>query len=261
MGSQTSIQRRFTYQELLPLANPEFAFEMAFPCAFPPSSTINQGTLLLAPVAVGTTAVQTLAITGSPTGGTVTIAGTNPITGYAWTTATIPYTFGDAAVAAAINAVINGPSGAIGLPSSVTVASGAVTFAGDLANYPVPLMTLGTNALTGGTTPTMTVTNTTPGVAPGTASPYLGTSGSPVFIARYTIITDASGDVFFGSQASGIENGQIDLSAAVYTRGLFDSTLLSILDTNAITKLGARFLSGGLTAGPGSTPLGALYIP
>lgn len=273
--SQTNPVRRFTFAELIPVSVPGLAECPAFPVNLPPSTTINAGELLLSPAYSGTSAQQTLAITGSPTGGTITITGTNPIAGYVWTTAPIANTFTDAAVAAAINDVINGPTGpqqAPFGPASVTVVSGLVTFGGSLANYPVPLMAIGTNALTGGTTPTMTVANTTPGVMQGTASPYLGTSGSPVYISRYSVTTDSAGNITFGSSAGGIENAGLDLSMNCFIKGCFsvggDPTKIPLsisgggpIDSNAITKLSARFLRGSLTAGPGSTPAGVIYIP
>lgn len=251
--SQTNVVRRFTYDELFPIIDAEFTLKTALPVNFPPSTTIPKGTLLLAPSATGTTAVQTVTAPGSLT---YTLSGVNPITGYAWTTASLAFGANDAAVAAAINAVINGPSGSTSSPASVSVASLAITFGGSLAKYPVPLTTIAT---AGSGSPG--VANTTPGVMPGTAAVYAGTSGTPVYIARYAVITDASGNITFGSQAGGIESGAIDLNASTFNRGYFDASLLSILDANAVTKLGARFLSGSLTAGPGSTPAGTLYIP
>ena len=100
----------------------------------------------------GTNAVQTLAVTGSPTGGTYKL-------GYdGFTTAALAYNANDAAIQAALQALPSIGSG------NATVSSGVVTFAGALARRKVPLITLQVNALTGGTTPTVTVANTTPGV-------------------------------------------------------------------------------------------------
>jgi hypothetical protein len=261
MISQTLVVRRYTCSELLPVMCPEFSFSSALPFNIPPSTSIAAGTLMLPPTLSAVNDVQTVTVTNSPTGGTVTLTGTNPATGYVWTTAPIAYTFGDSAVASAINAVINGPSNTSSTPAYVTVASGAITYLGQLAGVPVPLVAIGTNALTGGTSPTLTITHTTNGARAGQASVYAGSSGSPTVIARYNMVTDANGYVWFANQTGGVYDGSVDVSASFFTRGYFNAAQLSILDSNAVTKLGARFIVGGLTAGPGSTPAGTLYIP
>ncbi len=105
--------------------------------------------------------VQTLTLTGTPTGGTVTLSvlGVN--------TATIAFNASSAAVATAYqNALIAIPSlvgatvaGSGGpLPAAVTL-----TFGGTVAGMDLPLPLLVTNALTGGSTPTATFGTTTPG--------------------------------------------------------------------------------------------------
>jgi hypothetical protein len=251
--SQTNVVRRFTYAELFPEIDVENAFKACVPVNLPPSTAIAAGTLLGPTSSVGVSAQQQITAPGSST---YTLSGVNPMTGYAWTTSALAFGANDATVALAINAVINGPSGLPSFPALVTVVSLLVTFGGSLANYPVPLMTLAT---TGSGSPG--VANQTTGVFPGTAPVYAGSSGNVVYIARYSVITDTAANITFGSQTGGIENGAIDLSMSVYTRGYFDASKLSILDSNAVTKLGARFISGSLTAGPGSTPAGTIYIP
>lgn len=252
MGS-TNIVRTFSYYELFPVMDVETAFKSVVPVNLPPSTAIVAGTLLLGTSYVGVSAQQTITAPGSST---YVLSGVNPQTGYAWSTSDLDFGANDAAVALAINTAINGPSGAVGLPALVTVSSLVVTFGGSLANYPIPLMTIAT---TGSGSPG--VANTTTGVMPGTASVYAGSSGTPIYIARYSVITDTAGNITFGSQTGGIENGAIDLTMPVYTRGYYDASKLTILDSNAVTALKAKFIAGSLTAGPGSTPAGTLYIP
>jgi hypothetical protein len=120
------------------------------------------------PVAtVGTAGVQTVAITGVPTSGTFTLT-------YAGaTTAPLPIASTASAVQAALLALP--PSTGLVLPGDVIVTGGpgpstawVATFAADL--NPANLLTA-TGSFTGGTTPTITVTETTPGVqatSPGT---------------------------------------------------------------------------------------------
>ncbi len=107
--------------------------------------------------------VQTVTITGSPTGGTVTLV----VLGQ--TTATIAFN----AAAGAVQTAINNALAALGSTYTVGVSGSAggpytVTFNGTgVAGRNVPLMTLGTNALTGGTSPTISVVETTPGYSGG----------------------------------------------------------------------------------------------
>jgi hypothetical protein len=107
--------------------------------------------------------VQRVTITGTPTGGTFTLT-------YAGqTTAPIAHNAAAAAVQSALEALSNIGVGDVvcsggPLPGSFV----AVTFQGALANTDVTQMTAA-SSLTGGTTPTVAVTTTTPG-SPGTAS-------------------------------------------------------------------------------------------
>lgn len=106
----------------------------------------------------GTSEVQTVTITGVPTGGTFTLTG-----GYGAkaTTSALPYNAASSAVQTAVQG-LPGFSGA-----TVTGSAGGpytVTFPASLGN--VDQMTADATLLTGGTTPGVTVATTTPGVAP-----------------------------------------------------------------------------------------------
>jgi hypothetical protein len=101
--------------------------------------------------------VQTITITGSPTGGTFTLTFSGQ------TTSAIAYNAAASAVASALNALSNIGAG------TVTVTGGpgpgtpyAVTFGGQYAGTDVAVMTA-TGSFTGGTTPAVTVTTSTPG--------------------------------------------------------------------------------------------------
>lgn len=105
----------------------------------------------------GTNEVQTLTITGTPTGGTFTI------TYDGQTTAAIAYNANAAAVQSALEALSNVAVG------DVTCGGGAlpgtpvtITFGGSLAGTDVPLATT-TSSLTGGTAPTVSIAMTTTG--------------------------------------------------------------------------------------------------
>jgi hypothetical protein len=102
--------------------------------------------------------VQTVTITGGPTGGTFTLTYSGQ------TTSAIAYNATASAVQAALEALSNL------VPGEVTVTGGpgpatpyVVTFTGDLAGTDVTQMTSAGGSLTGGTTPAVTVTTTTPG--------------------------------------------------------------------------------------------------
>lgn len=105
-----------------------------------------------------TNEVQTVTITGTPTGGTFTLTYAGQIT------AGIAYNANAAAVQSALEALSN-----IGV-GDVTVTGGpgpgtpfTVTFTGTLAATDVAQMTASGAALTGGTAPAVNVTTTTPG--------------------------------------------------------------------------------------------------
>jgi hypothetical protein len=112
----------------------------------------------------GTNEVQSVAITGAPTGGTFTLTFTPPAGGASQTTAPIAYNATAAAVRTALAALPG-----IGSTANVNTGGGplpatavSVTFQGTLGCRNIPQMTA-TAALTGGTTPAVAVTTTTSG--------------------------------------------------------------------------------------------------
>src|SRR5262245_2365994 len=114
--------------------------------------------------AAGTAEVQTLTIGGTPTGGTFKLS----FQGF--TTAAITWSNVNATLIAAIDSALEAlPSVGTG---NVTTAAGTVTagigtitltFAGALAARAVPTITVADNSMTG-TSPTVAVAETTPGV-------------------------------------------------------------------------------------------------
>ncbi|MEU8101744.1 hypothetical protein [Streptomyces rubiginosohelvolus] len=125
---------------------------------FMATCSITSRPLQGAPVpAAGTNEVQTVTITGTPTGGTYTLTFSGQ------TTAGIAFNAAAAAVQSALVALSNIESG------DVTCAGGphpgtpvTVTFGGQFAGDDVPQMTASAS-LTGGTSPAVNVTTTTPG--------------------------------------------------------------------------------------------------
>jgi hypothetical protein len=120
----------------------------------------------------GTSEVQTLTIGGTPTGGSFALAFEG------MTTAAIPWNATNATLIAAIDAALEAlPSVGTGnmttAAGTLTAGIGTVTltFAGALAGKAVPTIAVANNSLTG-TSPTVAVAETTPGVtATGRGSP------------------------------------------------------------------------------------------
>ncbi len=103
---------------------------------------------------------QRLSITGTPTGGNFTLVYDGQ------TTTTIAYDASAATVQAALEGLSNIAAGDVScsggaLPGTLV----EITFQGNLAGQNVPLISIGTNSLTGGTTPTPSVAVFTQGVS------------------------------------------------------------------------------------------------
>ncbi len=114
----------------------------------------------------GTTEVQTLAIGGTPTGGTFRLSFRGQ------TTAPIAWSAANATLIANIDAALEalgsiGTGGITTAAGSLTAGIGTVTltFAGSNALRAQPAITIANNSLTG-TSPTLAVAETTPGVNP-----------------------------------------------------------------------------------------------
>jgi len=128
---------------------------------------------------------QTIAITGTPTGGTFQVT-------YGGQSVDIPY----GSTAAAVQSLLEGLS-SIGA-GNVTCTGGilpdtavAVEFTGDLAAQDVSLMTIDTSNLTGGTSPSGTITETTQGQA--TEGALGGTAVASLVDGKIRITDNTSG--------------------------------------------------------------------
>ncbi len=123
-------------------------------------------------LAATTNEVQTIASTGGPTGGTFKLGFQRVSNGPVTATAAIAYNASAATVQAALEALPSiGTGGVVCTGGPIGTAGVVVTFSGAaMAGWNWPLMSLYQNALTGGTTPTITRTMTTPGVGANPAS-------------------------------------------------------------------------------------------
>jgi len=115
----------------------------------------------------GTTAVQTLTIGGTPTGGTFKLAHEG------FTTGAITWSATNATLVANIDVALEalpsiGTGGVVTAVGTMTAGIGTITLTfsgGNRALSPVTLITVASNSMTG-TSPTAAVATTTPGVAP-----------------------------------------------------------------------------------------------
>lgn len=129
-----------------------------------------------------TNEVQTISITGTPTGGTFTL------TFKGQTTAPIPYNASAAAIQTALEGLGTIQAGQVAVTGGALPGTPAVvTFTGLLGGRDVPLMTANSGALTGGTSPTVTVTATTAGADAGTTW-----TPKPIFPGQMSLYLDTS---------------------------------------------------------------------
>lgn len=106
-----------------------------------------------------TSEVQTLSITGTPTGGTFVLS----FKGY--TTSPIAYNATAAAVQTALEVLSSvGAGGIVATGGPLPATAVTLTFSNQLGGQSVPLITTASTNLTGGTTPAVVVTRTTSGV-------------------------------------------------------------------------------------------------
>lgn len=191
--------------------------------------------------AAGTNEVQTVTITGTPTGGTFTL------TYDGQTTAPIAYNAASAAVQAALEALRNIGTG------NVLVAGGpgpgtpyTVTFQGRLAGRNVNQMTA-TGAFTGGAAPAVAVTTTTPGVAGPVADPDGGTipvgATKWVFVKRDAILAQTArilgnyATEALALQGSGYAFSSLNLNAGGELTGDMMGIVLQRLGVSALTPV------------------------
>ncbi|THA29190.1 hypothetical protein E6R18_25090 [Streptomyces sp. A1277] len=160
--------------------------------AFQPRNVIKSGlplgkikaTGLYAPYSGPTSEVQTVTVTGTPTGGTYTLTWSGQ------TTAAIPYNATAAQVKTALENLSNIDAG------DLTVTGGphpgtamAVTFGGQFMGDDVAAMTASATNLTGGTSPAVTIATATAG---GTATASDGTEVLAGFLATESLFAPGS---------------------------------------------------------------------
>jgi hypothetical protein len=221
---------------------------VSLPVNLPPGVSYPAGQLLIQAAAAAND-VQTLTVTGTPTGGTLTLAGTHPRSGAAYTV-TLNFNSTVAQTQAALNAAL-GESGLITVGGgTLPGATQTFTGAGLAAGVPIPVMTVAANALTGGSTPAGAVAHTTTGAAAGTFSAYTG-SGTARCVLQYPSASDGSGYITLGAAATGDFWGLTRFDTPAWFGGYFDPADLVGLDATAVGQLG-RMLAGAYNSPRGS---------
>lgn len=129
-----------------------------------------------------TNEVQTVTITGSPTGGTFLL------TFRGRTTATIAYNASAAAVQSALEALDTIGIGGVICTGGALPGTGVIcTFKGALGGQDLPIMTANSAALTGGSSPAVSVAETTPG-----ADTVTSITAVPMFPLHFSVYMDDS---------------------------------------------------------------------
>lgn len=238
---QSNVIQSWTSNRLVPLYHTEDARIVVI--NLPPGKTYKAGTVM-AQVADAANDVQTIADTGTVSGGTFKLSGTDPITGAAFTTAAIAYNAANSAVKSALELVLStGITATVagsGLPTNDTT----VTFSGAAAGRPVPALTVDNTAITGGGT--LGVTHTTTGRSAKTFDAYADGSIEPARgLLEYDYTTDAMGRVTFAD--SPLTNYQP--YATMYITGIFATEDLTGLDDHGVADLAGHLSSGTVTQG------------
>lgn len=204
-----------------------------------PNLTIARGTVL-AQVGASANDVQTLSMTGTPTGGSISLQITNPLS-----QSVVTLTVNSNATAAAVQSLCDSNFGT----GNFTVAGGplpgsALTFTGanDFAAMAVAPFTVSANNLTGGASPAASVAHTTQGASAGSFAPY--SSAVAAVPANPTLTATGTGSAFAAGtylvQVTGVNaNGETTPTAEVP----ITLTVGQKIQVNAITGLDTSITS------------------
>lgn len=224
----------YTGDGIVPCWAPQEALTDAvqlIPGTYLAGTVIGQQTTLTA-----TNDVQTLTVTGTPTGGSF-IIGFN----------------GDVSTAIAFNAAVADVQAVldampqIGVGGTVVSGSGAlpgnamtVTFSGStLAGRTMPAFTVISNSLTGGSSPAAAWAHTTPGTTLGGAwAAYNDSLSDGTNIARAILKFGGTVDTFGNHKFGGGEWSSKQRTASAYIKGYFKTKQMVGIDANGCADLG-----------------------
>lgn len=179
--------------------------------------------------------VQTLTVTGTPTGGSIRLAFNGQVT------AAIAYNAAAADVQAALEALTNVGTGNVAVTAAGALPGNAqtITFQSYLGSRWQPLITVFSNSLTGGTTPAAAVVHTTPGrIAGGAFGAYDDTLSNGLETAKCVLKWGGVVDTFGNHDFPASEFGSVQKSAPAYFKGYFKTKELVGIDANACADLG-----------------------
>lgn len=238
----TSASVTWTISGVQPNHRPDLAVEKAI--KLPASVTYSAGAIL--GELIGNNEVQTVTITGSPSGGNFTL------TFGGQTTANIAHNATAATVQSSLEALSTIGTGNVSVSGS---AGGpyTVTFQNDLGYTNVAAMTTA-NTFTGGTSPASAVATTTAGSAgtPGTFSLYSSTATNgaqlPKCILRFAVATDASGNHVLGDTSSG-QVQDTTSTVPAYFGGYFSFADVPTITETILTAMNGTIVSGSIAAG------------
>lgn len=240
--------RRYSGRKLDAQFDPLSAHE--FPVNLAASTRFVMGRLL-GQYAATANDVQTLTIGYTPTGGSLVIRAWHPFSG-ASGPITLPYNASAATAQTLIQALLGSGNVTVTggpLPTSALVFTGA----GNFARMPLTLMSIESNALTGGTPVAPTLVKTTNGRSIGTFDKYASANADgtqiPKAVLSYECTTDSGGNITRGPVAIDGYNGETFPDAPAYVRGYFKTTDIVGLDQNCIDIGFCRLISGTLADG------------
>ena len=228
-----------------------------------PGLTLPKGTVLTqVPGPISDS--QTITVTGTPTGGTLTLSGTDPLTLAAFTTPAIAFNATAAQVASALGAQL-GMSNVAATGGPFPGAPITFTLQGNRAGLAMGGLTVNAAGLTGGT-PAATVAHTVAGVGGGTYRDYAGArlaapTAAPVptaaaggtFAAGSYLVaisyTNGVGETVIGPPATVVLTAgqQINLASITLPPGVTGVNYYA-----SITPGGVMYLAGSGTGGAAS---------
>lgn len=181
--------------------SPQFSDPAGTPISYTAASGGGDQTVFNAEVVLhvknanaGVNEVQSLTITGTPSGGFFKLTFTDPFTGVSQTTADIAYNANNAAIQAALEALT------LISPGNVTVGGAnpfTITFVNGRGGQSLPLITV-SHTFTGGSSPNLNVTQTTDGAGQITVTVKSPTACDQGFFHDQIVVVSGAGDRIIG---------------------------------------------------------------
>lgn len=229
---------RYDSVEVVPARGPGYSIG----ALMQPNLSLAAGTAVAMVTSASASEVQSLSTTGTPTTASFQLVFNGQVTSTVLSNPTA------AQVQAALQALPNIGAGNVvctggPLPGSAIT----ITFTGQLANLPQPIITITNATFVGGTSPTVGVTRTTLGVAQGRWGAYNSGASNGLQtcrgILRYPVSTDEQGKIVLSSSTKTPEYSK-DNEAVVWIAGQFPASRLTGLDATALSQLFGRVIEG-----------------